>query len=429
MKQKLLIILMSLLPTVTVWATVGDLIIVDNLNYTVTSEEPKTVELTGYSTKPRGELVIPSTVNGYSVTSIGEGAFGYCYKLESIEIPSSVTKIGSYAFFDCRVLSSVIIPDGVTAIEKWTFYGCIKLTSVYIPNGLQSIGSDAFTGCEILPEINIPPSVTSIGASAFESCKALEKVNIYANALSTYGKDAFKNANSAIQINVFSENVEAFKAGWGTYSSKISDFTAEDLTVEGVSANQNPSVISDNWATYYHPASNVKVNTSDVEIYIATLSENGTFVTLAKVEGNNIIKAGQAVMLKAADAGALSLELTPDAATGNYTGNDLKGGSAVASGKIAYTLAAMNNRMGFYKFAGSALNPNKAHLELPASASIRQFVALDEEEATALSEELRVKSEEFDDAWYDLNGRRIANGQKPTAKGVFLHNGRKEVVR
>jgi hypothetical protein len=40
-----------------------------------------------------------------------------------------------------------------------------------------------------------------------------------------------------------------------------------------------------------------------------------------------------------------------------------------------------------------------------------------------------VKSEEFDDAWYDLNGRRIANGQKPTAKGVFLHNGRKEVVR
>ena len=32
-------------------------------------------------------------------------------------------------------------------------------------------------------------------------------------------------------------------------------------------------------------------------------------------------------------------------------------------------------------------------------------------------------------SWYTLDGRKIANGQKPTAKGIYIHNGRKEAVR
>ena len=30
---------------------------------------------------------------------------------------------------------------------------------------------------------------------------------------------------------------------------------------------------------------------------------------------------------------------------------------------------------------------------------------------------------------YDLQGRRIANGQQPTAKGVYIINGKKMVIR
>ena len=30
-----------------------------------------------------------------------------------------------------------------------------------------------------------------------------------------------------------------------------------------------------------------------------------------------------------------------------------------------------------------------------------------------------------DGGWYDLSGRRIANGKKPTAKGVYIYNGKK----
>ena len=41
-----------------------------------------------------GDVVIPSTLGGYSVTTIGDSAFDYCDILTSITIPDSVTKIG-----------------------------------------------------------------------------------------------------------------------------------------------------------------------------------------------------------------------------------------------------------------------------------------------------------------------------------------------
>ena len=434
-------------------AAVGDTFTANNLKYKVTSESPKTVTLTGKSKSPTGALEIPATVNGYSVTSIGknafinctgltsvvipegvttigEGVFGYCDAMTSVSIPEGVTSIGKNAFYDCEVLKEVVIPSSVTSIGNGAFSYNLNLESVTISNGVKSIGNDVFTGCYALTEVSIPASVTSIGNNAFEACSSLQTVNIYANSLTKYGTDAFKDANSGIQINVFGGCADAYKAGWADYSAKIGEYSADDLTVVGISANQNPSLTSDNWATYYHPAANTKIKTSDVEIYIATLGTNNTFVTLAKVEGNNIIKAGQAVMLKAADAGALSLELTPDAATGDYTGNDLKGGSAVASGKVAYTLAAKNGRMGFYKFAGSALNPGKAHLELPTSASIRELIALDEETVTSIN--VNVNDNPNDDAWYTLDGKKMVNGKPSTVNGkprIYIHNGRKEVVR
>ena len=50
---------------------------------------------------------------------------------------------------------------------------------------------------------------------------------------------------------------------------------------------------------------------------------------------------------------------TPDAAEGDFTDNDLKGGNTVQDGYDAYTLAAENSTLGFYKFSGT-LNGSKA---------------------------------------------------------------------
>ena len=98
--------------------------------------------------------------------------------------------------------------------------------------------------------------------------------------------------------------------------------------------------------------------------------------------------------------------------------------------------------MGFYKFAGSALNPGKAHLELPSlSASVHEFIALDEETVTSINVNVNVNVNDNpnDDAWYDLNGSRVQkfkgssiNGKPSTVNGkprILIHNGKKEVVR
>jgi hypothetical protein len=42
-----------------------------------------------------------------------------------------------------------------------------------------------------------------------------------------------------------------------------------------------------------------------------------------------------------------------------------------------------------------------------------------------------VKSEKFATAteWYDLQGRKIANSQQPTAKGLYIVNGKTVAVK
>ena len=179
--------------------------------FTVTVFDPETLfiyeitdnqaTITGFDISYAGDMLIPSTLGGYSVTSIGEaafegcagltsvtisdsvtsigsGAFAYCDGLTSVTIGNSVTSIGDYAFWDCTGLTSVTIPDSVTSIGEGAFSYCTSLTSVTIPDSVTSIGNFAFEGCAGLTSVTIPASVTSIGDYTFASCESLTSVTI-----------------------------------------------------------------------------------------------------------------------------------------------------------------------------------------------------------------------------------------------------------
>ncbi len=137
------------------------------------------ITITGYNTTNGGlNVVIPASINGYPVTTIGVGAFQNLTTITNVTIPNSVTNIGIVAFANCSGLTSVTIPSSVTSIGQQAFYNCSGLTSVTIASGVISIGDLAFAGCSGLTSVTIPNSVTSIGVQVFFNCPSLTSISV-----------------------------------------------------------------------------------------------------------------------------------------------------------------------------------------------------------------------------------------------------------
>src|SRR4051812_113195 len=96
-------------------------------DYTYTTGNGQ-ITITGY-TGPGGAVTIPSSIDGFAVTIIGNNAFKYGTNLTSVTIPNSVTNIGDFAFYDCGYLTSVTIPNGVIKIGNHAFQYCYNLTN------------------------------------------------------------------------------------------------------------------------------------------------------------------------------------------------------------------------------------------------------------------------------------------------------------
>ncbi|MBR5689679.1 MAG: hypothetical protein IKX17_04460, partial [Prevotella sp.] len=61
------------------------------------------------------------------------------------------------------------------------------------------------------------------------------------------------------------------------------------------------------------------------------------------------------------------------------------------------------------------------------SAGAKIGLVINDGETTSLNEELRMKSEEFGEGWYSIDGMKL-NGE-PKKKGIYIKDGRKVVVK
>ncbi len=123
-------------------------------------------------------VVIPDTINGKNVISIGDSAFsadaGRCAGTKIIVLPDKVKTINNAVFSGSSALEHIRLPRSLDCdIGQNTFRNCTSLKSISVPFGVGKIGSAAFLGCTSLSVVKLPSSVTAIGAEAFRSCSSL----------------------------------------------------------------------------------------------------------------------------------------------------------------------------------------------------------------------------------------------------------------
>ena len=139
--------------------------------------------ITAVHTGVQGVPVIPRTVtdsegNKYTVTEIGEYAFGSekyweaCEYLTSVNTTTAITRIADNAFLNCLGLESYSFNNGLLTLGKAAFKGCKNLKQVTLEKAtkLQVIPESAFEGDYNLEGITVPAGVKTIEARAVASC-------------------------------------------------------------------------------------------------------------------------------------------------------------------------------------------------------------------------------------------------------------------
>ena len=214
-----------------------------------------------------GEVIVPSTLAGKTVNSIGDFAFSHCNSLKSIVLPEGVLSIGSDAFWGCTGLKSIELPQKLETIGPNAFWECSALESIIIPETVKTIGYGAFARCDLLTSLAIPEQVTTIDNYTCGSCRNLFKVAIPKTVVSI-ADNAFE---SSPYITIFGETgtyaqqyalahqlpfvdialncsyrTHVQNVGWQNWSQdgELSGTTGQSLRLEGIEIKQNDETVS-----------------------------------------------------------------------------------------------------------------------------------------------------------------------------------------
>ncbi len=163
------------------------------------------------------EAVIPSQVDGHTITHIGWDAFADCTNLVSVVLPDTIEGICEGAFAGCTALVSVTIPASVIYISgSDVFRGCNSLTNITVAeeNTAYTVENFALFNKDKATLIccpaasgsyNVPEGVVHIDYGAFQECAGLESV-VFPETLVDIGKHAFQNCTNLKSI-VFSDSI------------------------------------------------------------------------------------------------------------------------------------------------------------------------------------------------------------------------------
>ncbi|MBP5788509.1 MAG: leucine-rich repeat protein, partial [Kiritimatiellae bacterium] len=174
-----------------------------------------TVMVTG-AVPAAGDLEMPETLDGYTVTAVKDNAFRGCTNLTGMAISGSVTNIGWSTFEGCTSLASVAIPGSVKEIGGAAFKSCASLTNAILGAGVANIGPYAFEYCGSLASVAFPEGLAEIQTGAFMNA-GLTDARL-PDTTERIGGDAFYGCESLthawIGTGIGSVGKSAFLACW-----------------------------------------------------------------------------------------------------------------------------------------------------------------------------------------------------------------------
>ena len=234
-------------------------------NYTYKTLSDGTLSITDYVGGYTYNLVIPSTIDGKTVTEIDSYAFYNADIAGSVTIPNTVKKINSLAFYYCDRISSIKIGSGVTSIGESAFVLTYNNKSYEVDANNQSYTSvDGVIFSKDKKQIcfypqakegtsySIPSTVETVGDYCFANSVALESITM-SNSVKTLEYAAFAECSKLKNI-ILSTNLET-----------IGGYVFNKLPIESITI---PAKVSKIDATAFIKATNLK------EINVSTSNNN-----------------------------------------------------------------------------------------------------------------------------------------------------------
>lgn len=176
------------------------------------------------------------------------------------------------------------------------------------------------------------------------------------------------------------------------------------------------------FATYV-PTINVVVP-AEAKVYTAKVNETKSAVVLTEVPAGSVIAKGTPVLV-GAEAGSYTFEASADEAA-PVENNDLKAATAdtKGNGSTIYALVEQDGKAVFAPLVeGVAVSVGHAYLELPAAGATRFYSIQFGGETTGINEVNAAAK--ADGAYYTLQGVKTSKA----AKGIYIHNGKKVVIK
>ena len=299
------------------------------------------------------------------------------------------------------------------------FSGCTKLETIYVSRGWTT---DKVSGTK---GDNMFKSCSNLRGSQGSTLSTYDGYNVdYAHIDATNYPGYLTERNSIIRLGNNIDNSSIVTAFDGLMNAKV-ELIGRTLNKDKWNTLCVPFTISDPAAVF---GAGTLVKT------LSGYSVSGSTVTISFIDANSIEAGKPYIVMPTTN---ITNPVFNDVTINNIMQDVIISNAATFKGNYAPVPLSANdtkklflaNNMLYYPTGSVTVKPFRAYFELTSdvpTASGAPNLVIDFGETTGVGE-LRTENRRIENSFYDLQGRRL-NG-KPTQKGIYIHHGKKEVLK